>query len=155
MCSHYTDGRGIASSAAFAKCRFSLSFLLYSPSHYSLQTRYHARVVKCRAAFILTRTDQRLAGGKSMNTVQRLGHRALTGRGQGITMHQHYGYRVHFELRDEFGSRSFVRRFGGYQSSNRFCISVIRGYPEELCMLVLEGIIFYASWPYARRYAPL
>ena len=112
-----------------------------------LQTHRYAGIIECRAAFILARTDQRLAGGRSMNIVQRLGHRALTGRGLGIIMHQHYGYRVHFELRCEFGSRSFERRFRGYQSCNRFCISVIRGYTEGLCecMLVREGISFYAS----------
>ena len=34
---------------------------------------------------------------------------ALTGRGLGVTVHQHYGYRIHFELRGEFGSPSFER----------------------------------------------
>ena len=92
-----------------------------------------------------------------MNIVQRLANRALTGRCLGIAVHQHYGYRVHFELRGVFGSRSFERRFSGNQSCDRFCISVIRGYPEGLCecMLVREGFSVYASWPYAGRYEPL
>ena len=72
-------------------------------------------------------------------------------------MHQHYGYRVHFELRGEFCSRSFERRFRCNRSCDRFCVSIIRGYPEGLyvCMLVLEGFSARASWPYAGRYEPL
>ena len=98
-----------------------------------------------------------LPGGRSMNIVQRLSHRALTGRGLGITVHQHYGYRIHFELRGEFGSRSFERRFCCNRTCDRFCISIIRGYPEGLCvcMLVRERFSPRASWPYAGRYEPL
>ena len=33
VCSHCIDGRGTATSAMFAMCRLSLSFLVYSPSH--------------------------------------------------------------------------------------------------------------------------
>ena len=82
-----------------------------------------------------------LPGGRSMNIVQHLGQRALTGRGLCVTIHQHYGYRVHFELRGEFGSRIFERRFCCNRTCDRFCISIIRGYPEGLCvcMLVWEG----------------
>ena len=98
-----------------------------------------------------------LPGRTSLNIVQRLAHRALTGRGLGIAVQQHYGYRVHFELRGEFGSRSFERLFRCNQSCDRFCISVIRGYPEGLCvcMLVLEWFSVCASWPYAGQYEPL
>ena len=98
-----------------------------------------------------------LPGGRSMNIVQRLGHRALTGRGLGVTIHQHYGYRIHFELRGEFGSRSFERRFCCNRTCERFCISIIRGYPEGLCvcMLVREGFSPRTSWHYAGRYEPL
>ena len=76
-----------------------------------------------------------------MNIVQRLGHRALTGRGLCVTVHEPYGYRFHFELRGEFGTRSFARWFRCNRSCDRFCIDVLRGYPEELCvcMLVREG----------------
>ena len=75
-----------------------------------------------------------LPGGQSMNIVQRLGHRALTGRGLGVTIHQHYGYRIHFELRGKFGSRSFERQFCCNRTCDRFCISILRGYPEGLCV---------------------
>ena len=158
MCSHCTDGRCMASPAAFARCRLSVSFLVYSLSHYSLQTRYHARAVKGRAAFILARTDQRLGGGQVHEHCKGLGHQELTGRGLGITMHQHYGYRVHFELGGEFGSRSFERRFSGYQSCKHFCISVIRGYPEGLCECMWCGKGFPSMPPDltrggTRRYA--
>ena len=92
-----------------------------------------------------------------MNIVQRLGHRALTGHGLGVTLHQHYGYRIHFELRGEFGSRSFERWFRCNRSCDRFCIDIIRGYPEGLCvcMLVREGFSPRTSWHYAGRYDSL
>ena len=112
-----------------------------------LQTHQYASIIECGAAFILARTNQRLAGGTSLNIVQRLAHRALTGRGLGIAVHQHYGCRVHFEVRGEFGSRSFEWRFRCNRSCDRFCISVISGYPEGLCvcMLVREGFSVRAS----------
>ena len=63
VCSHCNDGRGMANSAVFAMCRLSLSFLVYSPSHSSLQTRYHTRTHECWTANFLARADQPLAGG--------------------------------------------------------------------------------------------
>ena len=132
VCSHCIDGRGIANSAVFAICRLYLSFLVYSPSHNSLQTRYHAGTVERWAAFFLAWADQRLARGTSMNIVQRLGHWALTGRGLGVTLHQHYGYCVHF------GSRRFERWFRCKRSFDRFCIDILRGYPEGLCVCMLK-----------------
>ena len=63
VCSHCNDGRGMATSAVFAMCRLSLSFLVYSPSHYSLHTRYHAGTVERWAALFLAWADKRLARG--------------------------------------------------------------------------------------------
>ena len=67
---------------------------------------------------------------RAANIVQRLGYRALTGRGLGLTVHQHYGYRIHYELRREFGSRTFERRYPSYSACNRVCVVMVRGYLE-------------------------
>ena len=93
----------------------------------------------------------------SMNFVQRLGHRALTGRGLGVIVHQHYGYRIHYELRGEFGSRSFERGYPDYQSCQRACVNMVLGYSEGLCecMLMRENLQVYGSFAYAGRYEPL
>ena len=63
LCSHCNDGRGMANSAVIAMCQMSISFLVYSPSHSSLQTRYHTRTHECWTAIFLARADQLLAGG--------------------------------------------------------------------------------------------
>ena len=91
---------------------------------------------------------------RAANIVERLGHRALTGRGLGITVHQHYGYRIHYELRGEFGSHTFERRYPSYLACNRVCVAMVRGYPEGLCncVLVRECLSVYGSLEYAGRY---
>ncbi len=94
---------------------------------------------------------------RALNIVQRLGHRALTGRGLGVIVHQHYGYRVHYELRAEFGSRSFERRYPGYQPCKQACVDMVRGSPLDLCecMLMRESLAVYGSRGYVGRYKPL
>ena len=86
----------------------------------------------------------------SYNIVQRFGHRALTGRDLGIIVHQHYGYRIHYELRGEFGSRSFERRYPGYQPCQQACADMVRGSPGGLCecMLMRECLGVYGSQEY-------
>ena len=74
---------------------------------------------------------------RAANIVQRLGHRALTGRGLGITVHQHYGYRMHYELGGAFGSRPFERRFPTYETCSQHCVDIVRSFPEVLCNCVL------------------
>ena len=72
----------------------------------------------------------------SMSIVQRLGHRALTGRGMGVAVHQHYDFRMHLELKGAFGSRSFERRLPDYKSLTHFCTTLTDGYLEGLCACV-------------------
>ena len=84
----------------------------------------------------------------SLNIVQRLGPRELTGWGWGVYVHQHYSYRVHVELtKGAFGSRSFETRFLSYESCDLFSITLIEGYPEGLCacFLVREGLALYGG----------
>ena len=94
---------------------------------------------------------------RALNIVQHLGHRALTGRGLGIIVYQHYGYRIHYELRGEFSSRTFERRYPIYRSCSQVCIDMVRGYPEGLCncMLMRECLAVYGTLEYAGRYAHL
>ena len=91
---------------------------------------------------------------RALNIVQRLSHQALTGRGLGITVHQHYGYRIHYELRGEFGSLTFEWRYPSYTACNRVCVAMVRGYPEGLsnCVLMCECLSVYGSLEYAGRY---
>ena len=91
---------------------------------------------------------------RAPNIVQRLGHRALTGRGLGITVHQHYGYRMHFQLGGAFGSHTFERRFPTYETCRELCVDIARGLLEGLCNCVLqrEYLDVFGSAEYARRY---
>ena len=82
-----------------------------------------------------------------MNIVQRLGHRALTGRVLGIAVHQHSGFRMHLVLKGAFGSRSFEQRLPSYQSLEHFCVTLIEGIPEGLCACML-----LAGCDYGGRY---
>ena len=94
---------------------------------------------------------------RSMNIVQRLGHRTLTVGGLEVTVHHHFGYRIHFEFRGEFGSRSFERWFRSFAACERSCADIVQGYPEGLCecMLMREWITMYSTLEYGGRYEPL
>ena len=72
-------------------------------------------------------------------------------------MHQHYGYRVHFELKGEFGNRSFDMRFPSYRSCYCFCVSIVQTCPEGLCecMVMREGMKVNGSFVFAGRYEPI
>ena len=105
----------------------------------------------------MSRADRRstavLPHCRASNIVRRLGHRALTGRGLGVIVHQHYGYRIHYELRGEFGSRSFEQRYPGYQPCQQACADMVRGSPGDLCecMLMRECLGVYVSQGYVGR----
>ena len=75
----------------------------------------------------------------------------------GLRVHQHYGYRIHYELRGEFGSRSFERRYPGYKPCQQACADMFRGSPVGLCesMLMRECLGVYGSQGYVGRYDPL
>ena len=119
-----------------------------------LQTRQDAPCMSYgQGAFRLAPTSV-LPHAPSMSIVQRLEHRALTGRGLGVVVHQHYGFRMHLELKGAFGSRSFERRLPDYKSLTHFCTTLIDGYPEWLCacVLVREVLTCYGGWDYGGRY---
>ena len=72
-----------------------------------------------------------------------------------MSVHQHYGYRVHVDLtKGTFGSRSFERRFPSYESCELFSVTLIESYPEGLCacFLVREGLAIFGGWDYGGRY---
>jgi hypothetical protein len=68
--------------------------------------------------------------------VDRLASRSVTGQSLDIRIHQHTGYRVHFEWnggndnKDKY--RAMERRFFMYSDAQTFCI--------ELCKLGFEGL---------------
>ena len=95
-----------------------------------------------------------LPHSRALNIVQRLCHRALTGLGLGLSVHQLYGYRVHYELRGEFGSHSFERRYPRYQPCKWACADMVRFSPGGLCeyMLMRECLAVYGSREYVGRY---
>ena len=64
--------------------------------------------------------------------IRRLQHRAVTGRAFGITVHQHFGYRVHYTWDSAFGTRFFERRFLSYGTLPHFCITLKNGVPAGL-----------------------
>ena len=109
---------------------------------------------ECRPALLPPQTDQHTPALQASNIVQSLGHRSLTGRGLGITVQQHYGYRMHYELRGVYGSRAFERRFPSYESCSQLCVDMVRGFPEGLCNCVLmrEYLDVYGTPEYAGRY---
>jgi hypothetical protein len=61
--------------------------------------------------------------------VDRLPARSVTGQSLDIRVHQHIGYRVHFEWD---GNTAMERRFFSYSDAVTFCI--------ELCKYGLEGL---------------
>ena len=85
----------------------------------------------------------------SLNLVQRLGHRELTGRDLGVLVHSHSHFRIHLELRGVLGSRSFERRLPDYKSMARFTVSLLTDAPEGLC-----ACIVMLGWDREGRYWP-
>ena len=94
-----------------------------------------------------------LPHSRALHIVQRLCHWALTGRGLCVIVHQLYGYRLHYELRGEFVSHSFERRYPGYQPCKRACADIVRVSPGGLCecMLMRECLAVYGSREYVGR----
>jgi hypothetical protein len=59
------------------------------------------------------------------SVVQRLALREVSGQRLGLRVHQHYGFRMCYEWRGTFGTRSFSRRFRSYDAVVDFCISIV------------------------------
>ena len=71
--------------------------------------------------------------------IRRHTHRAITGCALDITVHQHQGYRVHYEWNGAFGNRCFERRFPSYNSLSQFCITLINWTPGDLCSCLFSS----------------
>ena len=84
----------------------------------------------------------------SPSVVQRLEHRAFTGRALDITVHQHFGFRMHYEWNGALGNWCFKRRFRSYDSLACVCTTLVIGTPESLCCctLVREEVHGYHRW---------
>ena len=117
------------------------SFLVYGPSPFFLQMPLVGQPSFWRGPTTV------LPHVRSLSIVQRLDHRELTGRGLGVLVHLHSGFRIHLELKGVFGSRSFERRLPDYITMARFCSSLLADIAEGLfACIVMEG------WDNAGRY---
>ena len=143
--------------AVFATCRLYFShlnflFSLLSKVTLFLQTQHNAaRVYKPRPGSAPLQSCSRDA--------QRSFHPAhypavLTGRSLGFMAHQHFGYRMHFDLEGAFGTRCLERRFPSYDSLSHFCVTWINGTPEGLCTCTIvreeiheNGVGGSGVWP--------
>ena len=92
-----------------------------------------------------SRTSSVMPDANASSIIRRLQRRAVTGRGLGITVHQHYGYRVHYTWDGAFGNRCFERRFPSYGTLSHFCITLINGVPAGLCscIFIRQGVYGY------------
>ena len=85
---------------------------------------------------------------RSLSIVQRLGHRELMGRGLGVLVHRHSGFRMHLELKGVFVSRSSR---GGCRTTSPWHASARRCWRTSLrgsAHVVME------RWDKAGRYWP-
>jgi len=77
-----------------------------------------------------------------LSIVDRLASRSVAGHGLRIYVHQHYGYRLHFECRgnntDTVSSRFMERRFAMAGEAQTFCTELCN-YGLGLCTGVYEG----------------
>ena len=126
--------------------------IAYPPSLYSDITFFRLSEMSPDKSYgqgaLRSRATSLMPNANSPSIVQRLSHRALTGRALGITAHQHYGYRMHFEWNGVFGNRCFERRFASCDTLAYFCTTLINWTPEDLCscILVREGLYVYHGW---------
>jgi hypothetical protein len=74
--------------------------------------------------------------------VDRLAARSITAQSLQILVHQHFGYRIHFEWTgssDNFSSRFMERRFLMSSDTQTFCIELCKRGLEGLCTFVYEN----------------
>jgi hypothetical protein len=98
-----------------------------------------------------SRTAVVMPNAYSPAIVQRLEHRALTGRVLGYPVHQHFGFRMHYDWNGAFGNRCFERRFRSYDSLAYFCTTLVNGTPEDLCCCTLVREVYgYHGWVFGQ-----
>ena len=128
--------RGISFTAVSpgGVCQVSLVSLVsafstfpYSDITFALHSQREMATTRIRSlgqAVPRSRTPLALHDARSPSIAQRLSHRVVTGRALGITVHQHYGYRLHYTWDGAFGNRCFKRRFPSYGTLCHFCITL-------------------------------
>jgi hypothetical protein len=88
--------------------------------------------------------------------VDRLAARSVTGQSLDIRVHQHIGYRVHFEWKSGNGNkdnfRAMERRFFMYSDAKTFCIELYKFELEGLCSCMYDAYHSYipVKAPYCR-----
>jgi hypothetical protein len=87
------------------------------------------------------------ASSRSMSSaisiVQRLAQREFFGHSLHMSVHQHFGFRMHCEWNGAFGNRSFERRFRSYTSVLAFCTRINRSTLEVACTCITHQKTFF------------
>ena len=74
------------------------------------------------------------------SVVQRFATRSITGRGLGLNVHQHVGFRLHLEWQEENNTRRYFERlFETFKGVDQFCDDMLDGGLEGLCDCVGDG----------------
>jgi len=134
----------------------SFSFPTYIPScslNYIFITRTHT--IPFRSIMAVPRTSVGQANLRSplnlrrqvgSSIVQRLATRSVSGRGLGVRVHQHFGFRLHLEWQAEGGRRHCCERFFTYfEDVDSVCQELTRGNAEGLCTCVTQSL-FGKDW---------
>jgi hypothetical protein len=73
------------------------------------------------------------------SVTDRLAARSITGQRLGIRVHQHFGYKIHFEWNAEKEThRCMERRFMMYSDVDTFCTELCKLGSEGLCKCIYE-----------------
>jgi hypothetical protein len=94
------------------------------------------------AGALCSRTSTRRMSS-AVSIVQRLTQLEHPGHNLAISIHQYFGYRIHYEWNGKFGNRSFEGRFRSYNSVLAFCTSIASGAREGMCTCITRREEFF------------
>jgi hypothetical protein len=81
------------------------------------------------------------------SVVQRLFSLEHSGRTLDVSIHQHYGYRMHCEWTGALGTCTLERRFSSYETVLAFCTSIASSTLEGVCTCVTSRDKFFDGAP--------
>jgi hypothetical protein len=83
----------------------------------------------------------------AVSFVQRLALREVSGQSLSLSVHQHFGFRMHCEWDGTFGNRSFERRFRECTKVLAFCASINTSNLEVVCTCITRrDTLFDEFW---------
>jgi hypothetical protein len=102
-----------------------------------------AAIVRNRGqvAFRSRASSRRMSSAGSV--VQRLALREVSGQSLNLSVHQHFGFRLHCEWTGAFGNRSFERRFRTYEAVLEFCTRINTRTLEVVCTCITLQDTFF------------